>query len=126
MSDAAPRTRMEVLYQDVLAEVGPLVQKLEALKEETEQLLSAAHGLPNDLGIILEQSAVRLDAEAAQEIRQITLKLEGIAETTRRHAVAAEKAAGKLVWLNIVAGAIAGCLSGILAGMALGNVWFSG
>lgn len=123
MSDSVPRRRIEVLYQDIMGEIGPLMTRLEEVTSKTSQLLDSTHRLPEDLAESVHRTAALLDKQTAREVRELTTRLDSLVESTRRHATLAEKAARKVLFLTVLVGALAGGIAGVVAGWVVGQFW---
>lgn len=126
MSETTPRRKIEVLYQDVLGEVGPLVARVETLSKEVDELLNSTKSLPLDLATALHNAASKIDNQTAREVETLMKDLKGVADSTRKNAVFVQAATRKILMWNVLAGGVAGVLGGILAGLALGRYWFVG
>ncbi len=135
-SGGQARTKLDLLYREVLGEVASLVDRLEAIGHSQDQaqphiqaLTEALHLLPQQLdrhlAATLREVATPIH-EQSQHAMQAMLDATGtrlthLAEESAQCARITRQAARRMTVLAMVIGGASGILGGMLAGLALGQ-----
>src|SRR5690348_17070036 len=130
------RTKLDLLYHEVLGEVASLVDRLEATSQavtqaqkrlqvlaDTQQILPQQ--LDRQLTITLRTATKPIHAQFQQAI-QATLdatgtRLDHLAQESAHYARIAHQSARRMAFIALAIGGAAGVLGGMLAGLALGQ-----
>ncbi len=130
------RTKLDLLYHDVLGEVASLVDRLEAVSTsldaaqqqiravaDTQQVLPKQ--LARDLTNTLEATAKPIHQQHQQAIQAMldatNTRLDRLAQEAAECARITHQAAQRMALIAVVIGGAAGVLGGLLAGLALGQ-----
>jgi len=123
---ADPRTKLDVIYQEVLGEVAELVTRLEQTAAKVAEAGQA--------GELARQAVSQAAAEAGRAFRRDLDKhsstlLEGLqkaAGEAKAAAMVVDKAGRRFALLALVTGLAAGLVGGCLAGLAIARGVFGG
>jgi len=121
---STPRTKVDVLYQEVLGEVAPLVTRVEAAIAAAEALHAVGRTLPEDLRRVLAEVGPSLARDASRSLGRSARELEAATRTLSDAAAAVTQSARRHAWHTIGLSMAAGFLGGALAGLALGGLLF--
>ena len=130
------RTKLDLLYHDVLGEVASLVDRLEATAQalataqtqmqataDTQQVLPQQ--LARQLATTLEATAKPIHQrheQAIQALLDVTrTQLDHHSQQSAHTAKVIQQAARRMTLIAIALGSVAGVLGGLLAGLALGQ-----
>lgn len=140
VSPSGARTKLDLLYHEVLGEVAGLVDRL----ENTTQILDAAQkhmqAMADTQQVLPQQLSRHLSATmeaAAKPINQQTqhalqvmladtnTRLDQMTLEAAQYAKIAHQSARRMALIALVVGGVAGVLGGLLAGLALGQFLIS-
>ncbi|QHS35590.1 hypothetical protein GWQ43_05640 [Alcaligenes faecalis] len=142
-SNPAPngaRTKLDLLYHEVLGEVTSLVDRLEhttqhlhTVQKHMQAMADTQQVLPQQLSRHLTttiESSIRPIHQDAQQATQAMLhnthrQLDSLAHEAARYATTAHRSARRMTWIALFVGGAAGVLGGLLAGLALGHLLIS-
>jgi len=137
---SGPRSKLDLLYHEVLGEVAGLVDRLEAVTRtldvaqqqmqsmsETQQMLPQQ--LSRHLSATLETAAKPVNQQLQQAI-QVMLndtgtRLDQLSQESAQYARIAHQSARRMAIIALAVGGAAGVLGGLLAGLALGQLLLS-
>jgi DNA anti-recombination protein RmuC len=130
------RTKLDLLYHEVLGEVAGLVdrldsvtQRLDAAQQQMQAMADTQQVLPQQLSRHLSDTM----AEAAKPIHQQTqhaiqamladthTRLDHLAGEAAQYASIAHQSSRRMALIALVVGGATGVLGGLLAGLALGQ-----
>ncbi len=130
------RTKLDLLYHDVLGEVASLVDRLEtvstsldAAQQQIQAVANTQQVLPQQLARqltnTLETTAKPIHQQHQQAIRAMLdatgTRLDHLAQEATQCARITHQSARRMAIIAVVIGAAAGMLGGLLAGLALGQ-----
>ncbi|CAM3873984.1 hypothetical protein [Bordetella tumulicola] len=142
-SNLAPnsaRTKLDLLYHEVLGEVTSLVDRLErttqhmhTVQKHMQAMADTQQALPQQLNRHLTttiESSIRPIHQDAQQAIQAMLydtrqQLEHVAREATQYASTAHRSARRMTWIALLMGGAAGILGGLLAGLTLGQMLIS-
>ena len=130
------RTKLDLLYHDVLGEVASLVDRLETVNAsletvqqqiqvvaDTQQVLPQQ--LARHLATTLEATAKPIHQQHQQTIQAMldstSTRLDHLAQEAAQWARITHQSARRMALIAAVIGGVAGVLGGLLAGLALGR-----
>lgn len=109
-----PRSKLDIIYQEVLGEVSTLVERLETVAGQ----LATASDKVDDAGPALSRGASAATASAVREIKaegsKVTESLAALATEAREAAEAVSGASRRLSGYIAVLGLLAGAIGGAL------------
>ena len=117
-----PRSKLDVLYREVLGEMAPLISRIEAAIEAADALMERSREMPNNLRQMLTETSQQHTEDATRKLARSARELEAATRALNVAAVATTQAARRHVWLTIILALAAGFLGGALAGIALGGL----
>ncbi|WP_417251924.1 hypothetical protein [Castellaniella sp.] len=130
------RTKLDLLYHEVLGEVTGLVDRLEtvstsldAAQQQIQAVADTQQVLPQQLArhlaTTLEATATPIHQQHQQVIRTMLdstcSRLDHLAQEAAQCARITHQAARRMALIAVVVGGAAGVLGGLLAGLALGQ-----
>lgn len=132
-----PRSKLDLLYHEVLGEVAGLVDRLEAATRtldaaqqqmqsmsETQQMLPQQ--LSRHLSTTLETAAKPVNQQFQQAIQAMlndtSTRLDQLSRESAQYARIAHQSARRMAIIALAVGGAAGVLGGLLAGLALGQL----
>lgn len=130
------RTKLDLLYHEVLGEVAGLVdrldsvtQRLDAAQQQMQAMADAQQVLPQQLSRHLndtmESAAKPINQQTQQAIQAMLAdthtRLDHLAGEATQYASIAHQSARRMALIALVVGGSAGVLGGLLAGLALGQ-----
>lgn len=130
------RTKLDLLYHDVLGEVASLVDRLEtvntnldAAQQQIQAVADTQQVLPQQLtrhlATTLEAAAKPIHQQHQQAIQAMLdatgTRLDHLAQEAAQCARITHQAARRMALIAVVIGGAAGVLGGLLAGLALGQ-----
>ena len=130
------RTKLDLLYHDVLGEVAGLVDRLEATAQtlataqtQLQATADAQQVLPQQLARqltnTLEAAAKPIHQQHQQAIQAMLVatdtRLDRLAQEAAQCALITHRAARRMALIAMLIGGAAGVLGGLLAGLALGQ-----
>ncbi|WP_323011504.1 hypothetical protein [Castellaniella sp.] len=116
MSEASdPRSKLDVIYRDVMGEVGTLVEALGQVSQTVNSCIVEAKKLPMDVRQVVGETNRRLNDEAMQEMARVCQRLEALMQLTEQHRRSVMYTHKRLVALTAILGGTAGVLGGLLA-----------
>lgn len=83
MSLDAARTKIDVLYHDVLGEVDQLLERAETVIQQSHTLLDKTEALPADLQHVLANHQSRLSADAVRSLKHVSAQLDQMSTAAR-------------------------------------------
>lgn len=83
MSLHTARTKIEILYHDVLGEVNQLLERAESVVQHSQTLLEKTEALPTDLQTVLANNQTRLSAETLRSLKHVSAQLDQISTAAR-------------------------------------------
>ncbi|HBT33244.1 MAG TPA: hypothetical protein DEB15_10645 [Pusillimonas sp.] len=134
------RTKLDLLYHEVLGEVAGLVNRLEsatqgldAVQKQMQSMGEAQQVLPEQLSrhltATMETAAKPINQQAQHAIQTMLddtgSRLDQLARDAAQYASIAHQSARRMAIIALVVGGIAGILGGLLAGLALGQILIS-
>ena len=134
------RTKLDLLYHEVLGEVAGLVNRLEsatqgldAVQKQMQSMGEAQQVLPEQLSrhltATMETAAKPINQQAQPAIQTMLddtgSRLDQLARDAAQYASIAHQSARRMAIIALVVGGIAGILGGLLAGLALGQILIS-
>lgn len=78
MSLESARSKLDIMYRDVLGEIDQLLGRTEALMQHSQELVEATRGLPGDLHQSLVEHSTRLNSETVRSLKHVTTQLEAM------------------------------------------------
>ncbi|CAM5792076.1 hypothetical protein CCAE64S_02917 [Castellaniella caeni] len=130
------RTKLDLLYHEVLGEVASLVDRLEmastsldAAQQQIQAVADTQQALPQQLArhlaTTLEATAKPIHLQHQQAIQAMLdatgTRLDHLAQEAAQCARITHQAAQRMALIAVVIGCAAGVLGGLLAGLALGQ-----
>jgi len=134
------RTKLDLLYHEVLGEVAGLVDRLEAatqsldaMHKHMQTMGEAQQVLPQQLSrhltATMEASAKPINQQAQHAIQTMLddtgTRLDQLARDAAQYASIAHRSARRMALIALMVGGAAGVLGGLLAGLALGQILIS-
>jgi len=134
------RTKLDLLYHEVLGEVAVLVnrldsvtQRLDAAQQQMQAMADAQQVLPQQLSRHLndtmESAAKPINQQTQQAIQAMLAdthtRLDRLAGEAAQYASVAHQSARRMALIAVAVGGAAGVLGGLLAGLALGQLLVS-
>jgi len=134
------RTKLDLLYHEVLGEVASLVDRLEtatqsldAVQNHMQTMADAQRVLPEQLGrhltATMEAAAKPINQHTKHAIQAMlndtSNRLDHLARDAGQYASIAHQSARRMALIALVVGGAAGILGGLLAGLALGQILIS-
>ncbi|PLC53942.1 hypothetical protein CR155_10950 [Pollutimonas nitritireducens] len=131
------RTKLDLLYHEVLGEVAGLVGRLEsatqildAAQKQMQTMNEAQQALPQQLSrhltTTIETAAKPINQHAQHAIQTMlddtSTRLDQLARNAAQYASIALRSARRMALIALVVGGAAGILGGLLAGLALGQI----
>jgi len=135
-----PRTKLDLLYYDVLGEVASLVDRLESTTRSLDAAQKQMRAMADDQQVLPQQLSHHLTAAmeaAAKSINQqshhviqtmlddTSIRLDSLARDAAQYARIAHRSARRMAVIAVVVGGASGVLGGLLAGLALGQLLIS-
>ncbi|MCI2808876.1 MULTISPECIES: hypothetical protein [Alcaligenaceae] len=139
-NSSGARTKLDLLYHEVLGEVAGLVDRLEsttqsldAVQKQMQSMGEAQQVLPEQLSrhlIATMEAAAKPINQQAQHAIQTMLdgtsnQLNQLSRNAAQYTSIAHQSARRMAIIALVVGGIAGILGGLLAGLALGQILIS-
>lgn len=132
-----PRSKLDLLYHEVLGEVAGLVDRLETVTRtldtaqqqmqamsETQQMLPQQ--LSRHLSTTLEAAAKPVNLQLQQSLQSMlsdtSTRLDQLSRESAQYARIAHQSARRMALIALVVGGTAGVLGGLLAGLTLGQL----
>ncbi|MBO9356890.1 hypothetical protein GG851_23115 [Bordetella petrii] len=134
------RTKLDLLYHEVLGEVSNLVDRLErttqhlhTVQKSMQAMADTQETLPQQFSHHLTstiESRIRPIHQEAQQATQAMLQdthqqLDRLAHEAAQYAHTAHRSARRMTWIALLVGGAAGALGGLLAGLSLGQMLIS-
>lgn len=134
---SGPRSKLDLLYHEVLGEVAGLVDRLEAVtrnldaaQQQMQAMSEAQQMLPQQLGrhlsATLEAAAKPVNLQLQQSLQSMLsdtgTRLDQLSRESAQYARIAHQSARRMALVALVVGGTAGVLGGLLAGLALGQL----
>lgn len=134
------RTKLDLLYHEVLGEVAGLVdrlenvtQRLDTAQQQMQAMTDTQQVLPQQLSRhlsdIMEATAKPINQQAQQAIQTMLAdthtRLDLLAGEAAQYASVAHQSARRMALIAVAVGGAAGVLGGLLAGLALGQLLVS-
>ncbi|MGS1117423.1 hypothetical protein [Castellaniella sp. UC4442_H9] len=115
MSNAQePRSKIEVIYREVLGEVGNLVGMLERVTATVNQCMDDARSLPMDTRQAVAETNRRLNDETMREFGRLSDRLDRLMLAAEENARTIQAGTRRLSILACAVGAAAGGLAAVL------------
>lgn len=139
-NSSGARTKLDLLYHEVLGEVAGLVarlesatQSLDAVQKQMQSMGEAQQVLPDQLGrqltATMEAAAKPINQQAQHAIQAMldstSNQLNQLSRDAAQYASIAHRSARRMAIIALAVGGTAGILGGLLAGLALGQVLIS-
>ncbi len=134
---SGPRSKLDLLYHEVLGEVAGLVDRLETVtrtldtaQQQMQSMSEAQQMLPQQLGrhlsATLEAAAKPMNLQLLQSLQSMLsetgTRLDQLSRESAQYARIAHQSARRMALIALVVGGTAGVLGGLLAGLALGQL----
>ncbi|MCX5564305.1 hypothetical protein [Alcaligenes phenolicus] len=134
---SGPRSKLDLLYHEVLGEVAGLVDRLETAtrtldtaQQQMQSMSEAQQMLPQQLGrhlsATLEAAAKPVNLQLQQSLQSMLsdtgTRLDQLSRESAQYARIAHQSARRMALIALVVGGTAGVLGGLLAGLALGQL----
>lgn len=134
---SGPRSKLDLLYHEVLGEVAGLVDRLETAtrtldtaQQQMQSMSEAQQMLPQQLGrhlsATLEAAAKPVNLQLQQSLQSMLsdtgTRLDQLSRESAQYARIAHQSARRMAFIALVVGGTAGVLGGLLAGLALGQL----
>lgn len=134
------RTKLDLLYHEVLGEVAGLVDRLEnatqtldTVQKHMQTMADAQQVLPDQLSrhvtATMEAAAKSINQHTQDAIQTMlndtSNRLDHLARDAGQYASIAHQSARRMALIALVVGGAAGILGGLLAGLALGQILIS-
>ncbi|WP_323000525.1 hypothetical protein [Denitromonas sp.] len=120
---ADPRTKLDIIYQEVLGEVSELVGRVEAaterLAEASELAGRAGERSAEQIHQVTAAAAAKLKAELEHVGDRLLKQVETVAEEAGAAASVVHRSARRFATLALAVGLAGGVIGGALAGWAL-------
>ncbi|MFT0850602.1 hypothetical protein VRY85_07450 [Achromobacter sp. F4_2707] len=137
---SGPRSKLDLLYHEVLGEAAGLVDRLEAVTRtldfaqqqmqsmsETQQMLPQQ--LSRHLSTSLEMAAKPVNQQLQHTLQAMLTntgtRLDQLSQESAQYARIAHQSARRMAIIALAVGGAAGILGGLLAGLALGQLLIS-
>src|SRR5690606_4214362 len=132
-----PRSKLDLLYHEVLGEVADLVGRLETVarsldtaQQQMQAMSEAQQVLPQQLSrhlsTTLEAAAKPVNLQLQQSLQSMLsdtgTRLDQLSRESAQYARIAHQSARRMALIALVVGGTAGVLGGLLAGLALGQL----
>lgn len=139
-NSSGARTKLDLLYHEVLGEVAGLVDRLEsatqnldAVQKQMQTMGEVQQVLPQQLGrhltATMEAAAKPINQQAQHAIQTMLddtdSRLNQLSRDAAQYASIAHRSARRMALIALVVGGAAGILGGLLAGLALGQILIS-
>ena len=139
-NSSGARTKLDLLYHEVLGEVAGLVARLESatqsldtVQKQMQSMGEAQQVLPQQLSrhltSTMEAAAKPINQQAQHAIQTMLddtgSRLDQLSQDAAQYASIAHRSARRMAIIALVVGGIAGILGGLLAGLALGQILIS-
>lgn len=139
-NSSGARTKLDLLYHEVLGEVAGLVDRLEsatqsldAVQKQMQSMGEAQQVLPQQLSrhltSTMEAAAKPINQQAQHAIQTMLddtgSRLDQLSREAAQYANIAHRSARRMAIIALVVGGTAGILGGLLAGLALGQILIS-
>jgi len=139
-NSGSARTKLDLLYHEVLGEVAGLVGRLEsathsldAVQKQMQAMGEAQQVLPQQLSrhltVTIEAAAKPIHEQAQYNIQAMLndtdSRLDQLARDAAQYASIAHRSARRIAIIALVVGGAAGILGGLLSGLALGHMLLS-
>ncbi|MFW7341836.1 hypothetical protein V0R37_09830 [Pollutimonas sp. H1-120] len=136
MNSSGARTKLDLLYHEVLGEVAGLVDRLEsatqnldAVQKQMQTMGEVQQVLPQQLSRHLTatmEAAAKPINQHVEHVIQTMLddtgaRLDQLAQNAAKYASIAHQSARRMAIIALIVGGAAGILGGLLAGLALGQ-----
>lgn len=130
------RTKLDLLYHEVLGEVASLVDRLETVSQSLDAAQQQVQAVADTQQVLPQQLARQLTTtleatakpihqqhqQAIQAMLDVTdTRLDHLAQEAAQCARITHRAARHMALIAVVIGGVAGVLGGLLAGLALGQ-----
>lgn len=137
---SGPRSKLDLLYHEVLGEVACLVDRLEvvtrdldSVQQQMQSMSETQQMLPQQLSrhlcTTLETAAKPVNQQLQQAIQAMLndtgTRLEQLSRESAQYARIAHQSARRMAIIALAVGSAAGVLGGLLAGLALGQLLIS-
>ena len=120
---ADPRTKLDIIYQEVLGEVSELVGRIEAISErltEASELAGRAGERPAEqIHQVTAAAAFKLKTELEHAGNQLLSRVETVTKEASAAAAVVHRSAQRFATLALAVGLAGGVIGGALAGWAL-------
>jgi len=131
-----PRSKLDLLYHEVLGEVAVLVDRLEAVtrtldtvQQQMQSMSESQQMLPQQLSrhlsATLQTAAKPVNQQLQQAVQSMlndtSTRLDQLSRESAQYARIAHQSARRMALIALVVGGAAGVLGGLLAGLALGR-----
>lgn len=120
---ADPRTKLDIIYQEVLGEVSDLVGRLEVvserLAEASDQCGRAGERSAEQIHQVTGAAASKLRVELDHAGDRLLSRVEKAADEAGRAAAVVHRSAQRFATLALIVGIAGGVIGGALAGWAL-------
>ena len=139
-NSSGARTKLDLLYHEVLGEVAGLVDRLEsttqsldAVQKQMQSMGEAQQVLPEQLSrhltATMEAAAKPINQQAQHAIQTMldgtSNQLNQLSRNAAQYTSIAHRSARRMAIIALAVGGTAGILGGLLAGLALGQILIS-
>lgn len=116
-----PRTKLDVLYKDMLGDVASLATQLERIMASVAACTEEAKKLPMDMRVAVAETGRQINAEAVRSMNQAVDRLEKVA-ISRQNAESTKDHYSQRTWLYVLAALVGGVMVGFALALVL-VVW---
>lgn len=116
---ADPRTKLDIIYQEVLGDVSDLVGRVEALGQKLDGLSHGAAQASAAVNAASGAATAKLRAEIEKTTTTVIERLQSVVKEATAAASVVDQAARRFAFLALLTGVLGGVFGGTLAGIAL-------
>lgn len=114
-----PRTKLDVLYKEILGDVASLATQLERITGSVAACTEEAKKLPMDMRVALAETGRQINAEGMRSMNQAVDRLEQLVSESERKALTVSQTQFPHGWLYVVMALISGVMVGFMLAIAL-------
>lgn len=116
---ADPRTKLDIIYQEVLGDVSDLVGRAEALGQKLDGLSHGAAQASAAVNAASVAATAKLRAEIEKTTTTAVERLQSVVKEATAAASVVDQAARRFALLALLTGVLGGAVGGTLAAIAL-------
>lgn len=121
-----PRSKLDIIYQEVLGEVADLVGRVEAVTSQVAEVIKAESRAAQAIHEASAAASEKLRGDLDRACNTTVQKLRTVAREVDAAAGVVGGAAKRFALLALLVGLGGGVIGGTLAGIALSRVFFGG